>query len=147
MKTLQEGAGTLGLQLHVLNATAKGDFDLVFEKLHELRVEALVIAQDGFFNNQIGQIAALSVQHAVPAIYPNREFAAAGGLMSYGTRQRDVYRQVGVYAGRILNGERPADLPVMRPTKFELVVNLKAAKKLALTLPETLQVAADEVIE
>jgi len=146
-KTLQAGAGALGLRLQILNASAEGDFVSVFEKLHELRAEALVIVQDGFFNTQIGRLAGLSVRYAVLAIYPNREFADAGGLMSYATSQHDVYRQAGIYPGRILNGETPADLPVMRPTKFELVLNLKTAKAIGLTVPLSLQVAADDVIE
>ena len=135
------------MQVHVLNASSERDFDAVFAKLHELRAGGLLISQDSLFNTKSGQLAALSLSQAMPAIYVAREFAAAGGLMSYGTSQSDAYRQVGLYAGRILNGEKPADLPVMQPTKFELTINLKTAKAFGLALPNTLLVSADEVIE
>jgi putative tryptophan/tyrosine transport system substrate-binding protein len=146
-RNLQMAAGTLGLQLHVLNASTERDFDTVFAKLRELRAGALMIGQDAFFNAQGGQLGALSVRNAVPAIYVNRGFAAAGGLMSYGASQNDAYRQAGIYAGRILKGEKPVDLPVVQSTKFELTINLKTAKALGLNMPLPLLGRADEVIE
>jgi ABC-type uncharacterized transport system substrate-binding protein len=111
-RNLQAAALKLGLQVHVLNASTERDFDAVFAKLHELRADALMIGQDVLFNTQSGQLASLSVRHAMPAIYVAREFAAAGGLMSYGTNESEAYRQAGIYAGRILKGEKPAELPV-----------------------------------
>jgi putative ABC transport system substrate-binding protein len=144
-RNLQAAALKLGLQVHVLNASTERDFDAVFAKLHELRADALMIGQDVLFNTQSGQLASLSVRHAMPAIYVAREFAAAGGLMSYGTNESEAYRQAGIYAGRILKGEKPAELP--QPTKFELVINLKTAKALGLSIPESFLLLADEVIE
>jgi putative ABC transport system substrate-binding protein len=146
-RTLQVAALKLGLQVHVVNASTERDFDAVFAKLHELRADALMIGQDVLFNTQSGQLASLSVRHAMPAIYVAREFAAAGGLMSYGTNESEAYRQAGIYAGRILKGEKPAELPVQQPTKFELVINLKTAKALGLSIPESFLLLADEVIE
>jgi putative tryptophan/tyrosine transport system substrate-binding protein len=146
-RNLQAAALKLGLQVHVLNASTERDFDAVFAKLHELRADALMIGIDVLFNTKIEQLAALTVRNAIPAIYPQREFAAAGGLMSYGASHSDVYRQAGIYAGRILKGEKPADLPVMQPTKFEFEINLKTAKALGLTVPLVMQMTADEVIE
>ena len=146
-RNLQAAALKLGLQVHVLNASTERDFDVVFAKLHELRADALMIGQDVLFNTQSGQLASLSVRHAMPAIYVAREFAAAGGLMSYGTNESEAYRQAGIYAGRILKGEKPAELPVQQPTKFELVINLKTAKVLGLSIPESFLLLADEVIE
>ena len=146
-RNLQAAALKLGLQVHVLNASTERDFDAVFAKLHELRADALMIGQDVLFNTQSGQLASLSVRHAMPAIYVAREFAAAGGLMSYGTNESEAYRQAGIYAGRILKGEKPAELPVQQPTKFELVINLKTAKALGLSIPESFLLLADEVIE
>jgi ABC-type uncharacterized transport system substrate-binding protein len=140
-------ARTLGLQPHVLNASIERDFDTAFAKLAELRAQALVIGTDGFFTSRIKLLAELTRQHSMPTISSYREFPTAGGLISYGTSVIDAYRQVGVYTGKILRGEKPADLPVMQPTKFELVINLKTAKAFGLTVPLTLQVAADEVIE
>jgi len=140
-------AQRLGLQLHVLNASTQGDFDPVFERVHELKANALMIAQDVVFNTQTGKLADLSVRYAIPAIYPNRDFAEAGGLMSYGTDLRDAYRQAGIYAGRILKGEKPADLPVIQASKFELIINLKTARTIGLTLSADMLSIADEVIE
>jgi len=146
-KTVQAAAQGLGLQLHVLSAASPSDFNLTFAKLHELQVAALMIGQDVLFGTEQQQLAKLSVRYKIPAIMAQRDFVAAGGLMSYGTNQRDVYRQAGIYAGRILKGEKPADLPVLQPTKFDLVINLKTAKALGLTiLPGVLSIA-DEVIE
>ena len=146
-KNLQTAAQRLGLQLHVLNASTQGDFDPVFERVHELKANALMIAQDVVFNTQTGKLADLSVRYAIPAIYPNRDFAEAGGLMSYGTDLRDAYRQAGIYAGRILKGEKPADLPVIQASKFELIINLKTARTIGLTLSADMLSIADEVIE
>jgi putative tryptophan/tyrosine transport system substrate-binding protein len=145
--TVQAAAQRLGLQLHVLNASSAGDFDPIFVRLHELQVGALMIGQDILFAAEREQLAKLSGDYRIPAIMAQGEFVAAGGLMSYGANERDVYRQAGIYAGRILKGERPSDLPVMQPTKFQLVINLKAAKVLGLTVPQTLLVEADDIVE
>jgi putative ABC transport system substrate-binding protein len=143
----QAAARTLGLELHVLHASTERDFDTVFANLVQLRAGALVIGGDVLFANFSNQLAALALRHAVPAIFQFREFAAAGGLMSYGTSLTDVYRQIGVYTGRILKGEKPAELPVQQVTKVELIINLKTAKALGLTVPLSLLGRADEVIE
>jgi putative ABC transport system substrate-binding protein len=144
-RDLHTAARTLGLQLQVLHASAEGEIDTVFATLPQ--AGGLTIGHDAFFNSQIERLAALALHHAMPAIYQFREFAAAGGLMSYGTDLAESYRQSGVYAGRILKGEKPGDLPVLQPTKFELFVNLKTAKALGLTVPPTMLTLADEVIE
>lgn len=146
-KNLQAAAQKLGLQVHVLNASAERDFDAVFSKLRELRAGALMITQDPLFNAQSDQLAALTVRQATPAIYQLREFAEAGGLMSYGASESYAWRAAGIYVGRILKGEKPADLPVLQPTMFDLVINLKTAKSLGLTVPATLLAQATEVIE
>jgi putative ABC transport system substrate-binding protein len=146
-RELQPAAQTLGLQLHVLRASDERDFDAVFANLAQLRPGGLVIAIDGLFVSRMEELAALAVRHALPAISAFSEFAAAGGLMSYGGSTSDSSRQVGVYAGRILKGEKPADLPVQQATKVELVINLKTAKALNVTFPLTLLGRADEVIE
>jgi putative tryptophan/tyrosine transport system substrate-binding protein len=140
-------ASTLGLQLHVLHASTERDFDTVFAILLQLRPAALVIGADPFLISRREQIGALSLRHAVPAIYQFREFAAAGGLMSYGGNLTDSFRLAGIYTGRILKGEKPADLPVQQYTKVELIINLKTAKALGLDVPLALLTRADEVIE
>jgi putative ABC transport system substrate-binding protein len=147
LKDLQAAARTLGLQLHVLHASTERDFDTVFATLVQLRGGALVIGNDTFFFSRSEQLAALALRHAVPAIFPDHVFAAAGGLMSYGGSTLNIYRIAGTYTGRILKGERPSDLPVQQATKIELVINLKTAKTLGLTIPETLLATAGEVIQ
>jgi putative tryptophan/tyrosine transport system substrate-binding protein len=146
-RDLQAAARALGLQLQVLYAGSDRDFDGVFTSLARLQAGGLVIGSEPFFNSRSEQLGALTSRHAVPAIYQLREFAAAGGLMSYGGSLTDAYRLVGVYTGRILKGEKPADLPVQQTTKVELILNLKTAKALGLTVPITLLGRADEVIE
>jgi putative ABC transport system substrate-binding protein len=146
-RDLKAAAVALGLQLHVLYASSERDFDTVFTTLAQLRVGGLVIAPDAFFISRSEQLAELTVRHALPAIFSYREFAAAGGLLSYGGSSTDQFRQAGIYAGRILKGERPADLPVQQVTKIELIINLKIAKVLGLTVPLSLLGRADEVIE
>jgi len=146
-RDLHSAARTLGLQLQVLHASAEREIDTVFAALPQPQAGGLTIGHDAFFNSQIERLAALALRHAMPAIYQFREFAAAGGLMSYGIDLADAYRQSGVYAGRILKGEKPGDLPVLQPTKFELFVNLKTAKALGLTIPAILEATADEIIE
>jgi putative tryptophan/tyrosine transport system substrate-binding protein len=140
-------AKTLGLELHVLNATIERDFDAAFAKLPELRAGGLTIGGAALFTSHIEHLAALTVQHRIPAVYQRREFAAAGGLVSYGTNIADTHRLVGIYTGRVLKGERPADLPVQQATKVELYINLKTAKALGITVPISLLGRADEVIE
>ena len=144
---LKTAARTLGVQLRVLHASTERDFGMVFATLVQLQVGALVIGTDGFFITRSEQFAELAVRHAIPTIFVFREFAAAGGLMSYGGSLTDEYRQVGVYSGRILKGEKPADLPVQQATKVELIINLKTAKALGITVPQLLLGRADEVIE
>ncbi|MFZ0763619.1 MAG: ABC transporter substrate-binding protein, partial [Bradyrhizobium sp.] len=140
-------ARTLGLELHVLNASTELDFDAAFEKFRELRAGGLVIEADPFFISRNDMLADLTVRHSVPAIFQFREFATAGGLMSYGGSLPEAYRLAGGYVGRILKGEKPADLPVQQATKVDLVINLKTAKTLGLTIPLPLLGRADEVIE
>ena len=147
LKSLQSAARTFGLQVHVLKASTEGDFDRAFATLHQLRADGLVSVGDVFLTSRSKELAALTIRHAVPAIFQDREFAAAGGLMSYTGSIPDEYRQAGVYTGRILKGEKPADLPVVQGTTFELVINLKTAKALGLIVPIGLLNAADEVIE
>jgi putative ABC transport system substrate-binding protein len=146
-KEQQAAARTLGLQLHILHASTDEDLDAAFAKLVELRAGGLVIGTDSFFNTRKERLAALSLQHRVPTIHQYNEFAAAGGLMSYGTDTSELSREVGVYTGRILKGEKPADLPVQQATKVEFVINLKTAEGLGLTVPPTLRAFANEVIE
>ena len=146
-RDVQNAARALGRQTIALTASVDSEIDAAFAALAQQGAGALVILADPFFVSRRDRFAALASHHAMPTIYPLREFVAAGGLVSYGTSITDVFRQTGVYTGRILKGEKPADLPVVQPTKFELVINLKTAKALGLQVPLTLQVAADEVIE
>jgi putative ABC transport system substrate-binding protein len=144
---VQAAARVVGVELQVLTADTDSDFDSIFPTLARHGIGALLIAGDAFFTSRINRLTALAVRHAVPASYVFREFVAAGGLMSYGTSRLETYRLGGIYVGRILKGERPADLPVMQPTKFELFLNLKTAKALGITVPDMLLARADEVIE
>jgi putative tryptophan/tyrosine transport system substrate-binding protein len=144
---VQAVADNLSLELQVVRASTERDLDTVFTSLAERKVGGLVIVTDPFFNTRQELLAKLAIRHAVPTIYHNREFVAAGGLAGYGVSFADLWRQIGAYTGRILKGEKPADLPVQQPTKFELVINLKTAKALGLTVPPSLLTTADEVIE
>jgi putative ABC transport system substrate-binding protein len=148
VRQVQAAARTLGLQMvHVLQASTERDLDSAFSTLVQRRTGGLVISADTFFSGKSVELAALASRHAVPTISPYREFVTAGGLMSYGGSVTELYRLVGVYTGRILKGERPADLPVQQVTKVELVINLKTAKALGLTVPTSLIGRADEIIE
>jgi putative ABC transport system substrate-binding protein len=147
LRDAQEAAGSLGLQLHVLRASTDREIDTAFESIAQQRIPALVVASDPFFITRRDKLVALAARHAVPTMYNIREYPVAGGLMSYGINLADAYRQVGVYAGRILKGAKPADLPVVQPTKFEFVINLKAAKALGIKISDDLLSLADEVIE
>lgn len=140
-------ARTLGLELHIMNASSEADFDGVFAKLSQLRAGGLVVVGGTFFVSHEEQLAALTVRHAVPAAFEHREFAAAGGLLSYGSNITDAYRLTGIYTGRILKGDKPAELPVQQATKVELYINLKAARALGITVPLPLSGRADELIE
>jgi putative tryptophan/tyrosine transport system substrate-binding protein len=144
---LRVAAGKLGIKLHILHASTEADFDGVFASLVQLRASGLVIATDPFLIGRSVQLAALTTRHAVPSIFQFRPFARAGGLMSYGGDSVELYRQIGIYAGRILRGEKPADLPVQQATKVELVINLNTAKALGISVPLSLLGRADEVIE
>jgi putative ABC transport system substrate-binding protein len=147
VRDVEEAARARGLQLPSLKAGSDSEIDAAFASLAQLHAGALLIVPDSFFASRREQLAALAAGHAVPAIYYSREFADSGGLISYGPSITAVYRQVGGYVGRILNGAKPADLPVQQPTRFELVINLKTAKALGLTVPQSLFARADEVIE
>jgi putative ABC transport system substrate-binding protein len=146
-RDMQDAARTKGVQLQILKVGTPREIDAAFTSLLELQAGALLVAGDPFFDTQREQLVTLAARHAVAAIYSEREFAAAGGLISYGTSRTAAYRQVGQYAGKILSGTKPADLPVQQPTTFELVVNLKTAKALGLTVPPSILARADEVIE
>jgi len=144
---VQEAARTKRLELHILKASARDEFETAFASLAQLHAGALLVGNDPFFFNRRDQLVALAARYAVPAMYEWREFVAAGGLASYGTSVASIYRQAGVYVGRVLAGTKPADLPIEQPTKFELVVNLKTASTLGLTVPPSMLDLADEVIE
>jgi putative ABC transport system substrate-binding protein len=144
---MQEAARTIGLQIHVLNASTSREIDAAFATLARERPDALFVAPDAFLSSRRVQITTLAARGRIPAAYSIRDYVAAGGLMSYGADNADRYRQVGVYTGKILNGAKPADLPVVQSTKFEFVINLRTAKALGLTIPETLLATADEVIQ
>ena len=147
LRDMQEAARAIGLQLHVLRASTDREIDAAFESVAQHRIPALAVTADPFFITRRDKLVALAARHAVPTMYSFRDYAVAGGLMSYGIDLPDAYRQAGVYAGRILKGAKPADLPVMQPTKFEFVINLKTAKALGLAIPAGLLSFADEVIE
>jgi putative ABC transport system substrate-binding protein len=144
---VQEAARTKGLQLHVLKASSESEIDTVFASLVQLHAGALVVGADPFLSGRRERLVALASRHAVPAIYAWREFADSGGLISYGASLTAAFRLVGAYAGKVLKGAKPADLPVEQPTKYELVINLKTAKALDIIVPPTLLTRADEVIE
>jgi putative tryptophan/tyrosine transport system substrate-binding protein len=147
LREINSAARALGRQIQIVNATNERELDAAFASLAQSKAGALLIAANAYFTSRRDQIVALAAQRAIPAIYDQREFPMAGGLVSYGTNLSDSYRLMGVYTGKILKGEKPTDLPVQRSTKFELVINLKTAKALGLTVPDKLLVAADEVIE
>jgi len=146
-RSIQQAALKLGLTLHVLNASTESDLDAVFARLVEIRAGGLIIGHDVFFNAKAGQLGASTVRNSVPAIYTLPEFAASGGLISYGASRADGWHQAGIYVGRILKGDKPSELPVIQPTRFEFMINLKTAKALGIVVPSPLLASADEVIE
>ena len=146
-KDMQEAARAFGLRIHILNASTEAEIEAAFAKLAELRPNALIVGTGELFNSRPEHLVRLAAQQALPTIYQAREFVTAGGLMSYGASRVDAYRQAGIYSGRVLKGEKPADLPVLQSIKFELAINLKVAKALGLTIPPGVLAIADEVIE
>jgi putative tryptophan/tyrosine transport system substrate-binding protein len=147
LKHVQEAASTLGWQIHIFQASTESQLDNGFASLAQQRADALVVVPSALLTAQRRRIVEFAARHSLPTIYGFRDFPAIGGLMSYGTNLVDTFRQAGIYAGRILKGERPSDLPVLHPTKFELVINLKTAKALGLVVPPGVLAIADEVIE
>jgi putative tryptophan/tyrosine transport system substrate-binding protein len=147
LRDVQSAAGSMGLQIQILNASTIREINAAFATLVRERPDAVFVGLDVFLNSRRAQLVNLASRHAVPATFSNRDFAEIGGLMSYGTNIADAFRQVGVYAGRILKGAKPADLPVQAPTKYELAINLKTARALGIEVPPTLLARADEVIE
>jgi putative tryptophan/tyrosine transport system substrate-binding protein len=147
LRDVEAAARVIGLEVRVLEASTSGEIDAAFASIVRDHADALFVAPDGFFNTRRVQLATLAARHAIPATYAVRDYAEVGGLMSYGASDTDASRQAGIYAGRILKGEKPTDLPVLQPTKFEFVINLQTAKAIGLTVPDKLLVAADEVIE
>jgi putative tryptophan/tyrosine transport system substrate-binding protein len=147
IRDAQAAATTIAKQIQIINASSEGDIDQAFANIIQQRVSALLVGNDPFYLSRRQQIVALAARHSLPAIYSARDYVTAGGLISYGSSIVELYRQVGVYTGRLVNGEKPADLPVLQPTEYELVINLKTAKTLGITVPRTLLAVADEVIE
>ena len=147
LNDVQAAARTFGQKIHIQRASSEMELDSAFATFGQMRAAALLVGADPFFLTQRHRIVALATRNTIPAIYEQREFAMAGGLMSYGTSLTDATRQVGVYAGRVLKGEKPADLPVVQSTKFEFVINLKTAKALGLTIPQPMLLRADDVIQ
>jgi putative tryptophan/tyrosine transport system substrate-binding protein len=147
LRDVQEPAAAIGQQIHILHASNESDIDAAFATAVQLRAGAMLVSADPFFNSQRDKIIALAARYSIPAVYEWREYALAGGLMSYGTNISDGYRQAGVYAGRILKGEKPADLPVVQSARFEFIINLKTAKELGIEVPPNLSAEADEIIE
>jgi ABC-type uncharacterized transport system substrate-binding protein len=147
IREVKVAASSLGLHLHILQARAESGFEPAFERLAPLRADALVIMPDGLFNSHSKELAALSLRYRIPTIFQYRPFAEAGGLVSYSSDENEYYRQVGRYAARVLKGDTPADLPIQRSTKVELIINLKTAKRLGITVPQSMQSRADDVLE
>jgi putative ABC transport system substrate-binding protein len=147
VEDVQAGATSIGRTVDIFCASTSREIDAAFARIVEKRIEALVLTPGPLFNNNRVQLATLAARHALPAIYSSREFAEAGGLMSYGPSITEEFRQTGIYCGRVLKGEKPADLPVMRATKFEFIINLQTARAFGLEVPPTLLASADEVIE